>query len=255
VSRDLHGITVVRTHLPGREVISEQLDRPRFAWGEGKENTAHVLPLSKNRPERNEDLLMSIDNDRPAAIDATYYTGADGSCSAWRVMVKLVDRQNKLSKTRLDLPENKKRVRIEATIDRDELHSIGIKSLDDLKAFRFQTLQGRYFQFRLPTFVAVTNLPSGPKTALAAAWQERRRTKFLNGGVVGLKAMDDANERMRLAKRKSMRKTLAPGRNLNPIRRSGTGSNTTLVSYDALTRRVSMALRHLGNQVRASGRV
>jgi hypothetical protein len=117
-------------------------------------------------------------------------------------MVKLVDRQNRLSKTRLDLPENKKRVRIEATINRDELRRIGIETLGDLKAFPFQTLQGRYYQFRLPTFAEVTNLPSIPHAAFTAAWQKQRRIKFLNSGVVGLKAMDEANDRLRTARRR-----------------------------------------------------
>ena len=231
--------------------ISEPLDRPRFSWGEGPANTAHVLPRSRNAAA-SDDALAGVEKDQPVAVDATYYVGAHGSSSAWRIMIKIMDRQNRLSGTRLDLPEKERRVRIEVTLDRSELRRLGLDTLTSLKAFRFQTLQGGYFQFRLPTFEDVSSLPAGPQAAIASRWEKQRRQKFQNTGVVGLKAMDEASEVQRTARRTEMRKSLSPGTKLRPVRRVGKGPSSTLVAYKDLTDRVLMALRHLGQRVRKS---
>lgn len=243
---------LVRTHLPGRDVISDPRDRPRSAWGQGSKNSAHVLPFSGKTLERGDELLSSVDNDLPAPFDSTHYVGARDARSAWRTMVKLVDSQNRAAGTHRDLPENEKRVRIEVTINSDDLSRLGVRTLDDLTTYRFQTLQGDFFQFRLPTFADTASLPADHLRVIAAEREKQRRTKFLNSGVVGLKAMDDSNSRIRTRKRPEMKRSLPDGKTLRPARRPGTGFYGTLVVYDGLTRRVLTALRHLGNRIKTS---
>lgn len=241
---------LIRSHLPGRDVISELSDRPRFTWGKGKGKTAHVLAAQKSKPERNNELLLATCKDRPAVADSSYYVGAKEASPSWRTMTKIMDQQNKATGTRLILPENERRVRIEVTLSNTELRSIGIDTMATLMAFRFQTFQGLYFQFRLPTFVDAGALPKGNHATLSHLRENERRTKFLNSGVVGLKAMDDARARRTGELQMTMR-TQARKIGNAPAGRS-TPQEVPMIAYKALTARVLMALRHLGDRVGAA---
>ncbi|MER8857019.1 hypothetical protein NKI09_05070 [Mesorhizobium sp. M0757] len=241
---------LVRSHLPGRDVISEPSDRPRFTWGKGTGKTAHVLAAQKGSPDRSDELLLATDNDRPAVADSSYYVGAKKASPSWRTMTKIMDQQNKATGKHFILPKNERRVRIEVTLSNTELRSIGIDTMASLMAFRFQTFQGRYFQFRLPTFADAGALPKGSHATLSHLREDERRTKFLNSGVVGLKAMDDARARRTGELQKSMRlEAIQAGDNLTARL---TNEPAPMVAYKALTKRVLMALRHLGDRVGAA---
>jgi hypothetical protein len=241
---------LVRSHLPGRDVISDLSDRPRFTWGDGKRKTAHVLAAQKGRPDRNDELLLAIDKDRPAVADSSYYVGAKTTSPSWRIMTKIMDQQNKATGKHLILPENERRVRIEVTLSNTELRSIGIDTVASLTAFRFQTFQGLYFQFRLPTFADAGAQQKGNRATLSHLRENERRTKFLNSGVVGLNAMDDARARRTGALQMTLR-TEAREIGNAPAARS-TPQEVPMVAYKALTARVLMALRHLGDRVGAA---
>lgn len=238
---------VVRSHLPSRDVFSTEPDRPRFAWGSGEDKTRHVLAYRRSAPERSDELLLNTELDSPATIDSTYYVGALGSGSAWRTMIKLVDKQNRTSGTKLTLPEDERRVRIEVTLAEHELGQIGIASLEDLRKFRFQTFQGKYFSFFLPSFAS--SQATGVGKLAGTLLQDRRRERFLNAGVLGLQAMDQA---WRRRSKKARRETLGSSSPLPALRRAGTGSTSTVLRYEALTDQVVQALRHLGRRVQAS---
>jgi hypothetical protein len=241
---------LVRCHLPGRDVMSAKRDRPRFAWGEDEGESRFVLPLNSKRPHIKDRMLVSIEGDDPPAVDATYYTGARESQSSWRTMVKVLDRQNRETGTRIELPEEQRRVRIEVTLGKGELEELGLRTLADLPEFRWQTLQGRYFQFRLPTFADVSQMPQTATRLVKEMREDRRRKKFINAGVVGLKAMDDAQRRLNENQRQKANKSAVPGRKLPSARRSGAGFHGTLVAYEELTNPVIWALRHLGERMR-----
>src|SRR5690606_15566861 len=130
-----------------------------------------------------------------------------GSASTWRIMTKIIDRQNRHTGTRVELPESERRVRIEVTLNRAELEAINLLALEDLSSFRFQTLQGRYFQFWLPTFNNAPE-PDDPKASITRAIEEGRVKKFLQTGVLGLRAMDEARDRIAADRRKKMKKAL-----------------------------------------------
>ncbi|MBZ9857068.1 hypothetical protein LB566_25070 [Mesorhizobium sp. CA13] len=237
---------LVRSHLPSRNVIDEPADRPRFAWGKGDDDNRHVLGYDQRHPERSDAFLLNPAKDEPAAFDATYYVGAKGSRSAWRTMVKVLDKQNIATGTRKVLLERERRVRLEVTVNESELRDMGIKTIMDLAAYRFQRLQGRYFKFAVPTFPQLATEPAEKRRPLLEFSWKRRLQRFLNAGVVGLEAWDEAWRR----KKKQTRKE-ALGTNL-PLGLTSvmTGSSSTLKDYNELTRKVIQALRHIDDRMR-----
>ncbi|PBB39610.1 hypothetical protein [Mesorhizobium sp. WSM3868] len=240
---------LVRSHLPSRDVIDKPLDRPRFAWKKGRTGTSYVLGDDPRRPDRSDAFLLDPAKDRPATIDSTYYAGAEGTRSSWRTMVKLLDKQNIATGTREVLPEEKKRVRIEVTIDKDELDEMGIRGIEDLADFKFQRFQGRYFKFRVPTFPELAYEPAEKRRPLLEILWKKRLQRFLNAGVVGLEAWDDA---WRRKKKRTRKETLKSGLPLG-LTSIMTGSSSTLMDYNELTRRVIAALRHIDDRMRLKG--
>ncbi|APH73402.1 hypothetical protein [Aquibium oceanicum] len=238
---------LARTHLPSRDVMSQPDDRPRFVATDqrGEIRTVHVLASKKGVRRLDDELLMRNDKDIPATIDSTYYTGAAGSSSSWRLMVKRIDQQNKTTGAVLKLPEDEVRVRLEVTMLEQELSELGLRKLNELEKFRFQTLQGSFFQFRLPTFRQVDETEKPHLRAVKEDFETKRMTKFLQAGVVGLEAMDAARKRqaraIRIASRVSEKPLPAPRR-----------VASSLTIYDEMTKKVVQALRHLQGRQRRS---
>jgi hypothetical protein len=241
---ELFGV-VARTHLPSRDVVSQPDDRPRFvARGQnGETQTRHVLASRKGIRDLDDGLLIRTDKDIAATVDSTYYTGAAGSSCSWRLMVKRIDRQNKTTGTMRVLPEDEIRVRLEVTVLEPELTKLGIQRLSDLEEFRFQTLQGSFFQFRLPTFLHIDETEK--LRAVRQDLETKRTMKFLQAGVVGLEAMDAARKRQARATREASRVSEKP---LPAPRRLA----SSLTRYDELTKKVVQALRHLQERQRRS---
>jgi len=237
---------LVRSHLPSRDIIDDPFDRPRFAWDRGDDATAYVLGYDKRHPERTDAFLLDPAKDKPAAIDSTYYAGAEGSRCAWRTMIKLLDKQNIGTGTREVLPEDKKRVRIEVTIDEHELDEMGIRTIEDLAGFRFQRFHGRYFKFVLPTFPDLALRPKDRMTLPLEQLRQKRLQRFLNAGVVGLEAWDEA---WRRKKKQTRKDTLKSGIPLAPTSIMA-GDSSSLLDYNELTRKVIQALRHIDDRMR-----
>lgn len=238
---------IARTHLPSRDVIAEPTDRPRFVANDvdGTGVTTHVLAMTKGNRDIDDQLLIQTGKDIAATTDSTYYAGAKDSPSAWRLMTKRMDQQNKATGTVRKLPDDEIRVRLEVTILKLELASAGLHNLEDLAGFRFQTFQGSYFRFRLPTF-QIAEAASRPHLVAVRQDLERKRlTKFLNAGVVGLEAMDAARRRTV----KTMRKPSSTDR---AGRAAPRRLRSSLTSYEELTKKVVQALRHLGERQRKS---
>ncbi|OWV91020.1 hypothetical protein [Rhizobium sp. R693] len=244
---------LTRHFVTGRDVIMNLRDRPRFAFGRGPKATRSVIYSRIGVPDRiNEHFLVSDDRDRAPFVDSNYYVGAKEAAARWRIMDKVIDTQNIAAGTADRLEEQKKRVRIEVTLDQPELVALGVHSLGDLERLNFSRLQGRYFRFMLPTFEDATRMGPGRRAAIAM-WQDRQRTaKFSNAGVIGLKTMDDMlARRFREVRKKARLDLKARGLNLRPIPRVAGGQWGTLVAYDELNDRVTVALRHLGERAAA----
>lgn len=247
--------TVLTRHLwANRDVISNRLNRPRFAWGTGDDETDHVLKHLKDQPKPvNEHFLVSTERDRAPFTDATYYVGAERETVRWRIMDKVIDTQNHQAGTATLLDEADKRVRIEVTLDRPAVKALGVTYLEELGRLRFATLQGRFFTFMLPTFLDTGKVDRSINSAIKVWHDQQRIAKFQKTGVIGLKAMDDARERQTTRLRKQERGLLvAKGLKMKRPPRVGTQKARTFLAYDELNGRVSDALRHLGSRVAAA---
>lgn len=240
---------LVRAHLPSRDVMTDPFDRPRFTWAKGDDGTAYVLGHNKRHPDRSDAFLLDPAKDRPAAIDSTYYAGAKGSRSAWRTMIKILDKQNIATGTREVLPRKDWRVRIEVTVDENELTKLGIRTIKDLAGFRFQRFHGEYFKFVLPTFPDLACQPEEKRGLALAQLRQTRLQRFLNAGVVGLEAWDEAWRRNKEQTRKKTIKSDLPLAKTSVM----AGSSSTLLIYDELTTSAIQALRHIGDRMRLKG--
>ncbi|RWO41331.1 MAG: hypothetical protein EOS11_18305 [Mesorhizobium sp.] len=240
---------LVRSHLPSRDVIDEPADRPRFAWDTGDDATRYVLGYDPRHPDRSDAFLLDPTKDKPAAIDSTYYAGAKGSQCAWRTMIKLLDKQNIATGAREVLPEEERRVRIEVTVDKGELNEMGIRSIEDLAGFKFQRFHGRYFKFVLPTFPDVAYEPEEKRRLPLELLRKTRLQRFLNAGVVGLEAWDEAWRRKKKQTRKETLKSDLP----LALTSIMAGSSSSLKDYNEITRKVIQALRHIDDRMRLKG--
>ena len=245
-------MVLTRHFHPKRDVLSAPLDRPRFSI-KRKTKPIFVLGSKDGRRKLDDDQLVSLESDRTPFVDSTYYVGADDADVQWSVMDKIIDTQNPAEGTYVTLDEHEKRVRIEVTLDRTAVAQLGVEGLTDLSALQFSRLQSKFFSFVLPTFIDSPRMPPGFRTA-SQAWRERyRMMKFINAGVIGLAAMEDAMERqmkkLRLQVRGDLRRK---GLTVKPIPRVGSGSAGTFVAYAELNERVAVALRHLEERVAAS---
>ncbi|RMC34402.1 hypothetical protein [Paracoccus alkanivorans] len=111
-----------------------------------------------------------------------------------RLMDKLIDTQNRKAGTADVSEDHRKRVRIEVTLKGIELHSLGLDRLPDLRDFKFTTLQGKYFQFKLPTFPVDMEESKSGLDAVKAERKIWRVKTFARTGIVGLMAMEAERE-------------------------------------------------------------
>lgn len=244
---------LTRHFFTDADILSEDRDRPRFAWGQETPFREFVIAARPGDSRANEHFLRSAEGDHSPHVDATYYVGAKEAHRRWRVMDKVVDRQNKSAGTSLQLDEFSKRVRIEVTLDRAELRELGVTHIEDFRELSFSGLQGRYFRFVLPTFRKAASKAPSARLAFQLRRDQERWLKFRNAGAIGLRAMDDALERQVKTLRRAIQKDVqARGLKLKPLERVGGGKFGSFVSYDTLNRRVETALRHLGERVAAS---
>ena len=238
-----------RTILPKFDFLTDADSRPRSSIGEstgGKHDMNNRKLLPFGRPHENDLLLWHRHEDHHAPwLDGTMYIGAKRDNVMIRPQDKESDQQNKAANTFVALSENQKRVRIEVTLQGQALLDNGIFELSALKDFSFARLQGKFFQFMLPTFPAHRITP-GSWLGSAKHYLEGYRARgFLKSGMLGLDFMDAQRTINTDQITNDMQRSV--GRRCITIRRqrSGTGHNRDYVAYDELNRCVATALRLL----------
>ncbi|MGV8832749.1 MAG: hypothetical protein ACOH2N_12305 [Devosia sp.] len=234
-----------RQLAPNQNVYSKRSAMPRVSWGVGHRWARVQEPGagSFNDPYR---FAVNEFTSVPGA-DTTSYFGAKGSDDMVRVMDKIVDEQNTHAGTFRALPPEEQRCRIEVTLKQAKLASMGIKQLDDVALFKFATLQGAYFQFKLAT-VPSRHVSVGPVTARL---ERQRVQKFLMTGICGLVKMDQTRLEHYKKTRPAIRKDLASrGRHLAGHPRAGSGPNGTAVAFEDLCKTVQTALANLSRRLR-----
>jgi len=253
-----------RTIFTGRDITSNRNSRPRTVFG--KKATKTVSPVvavagsAKTTPKSfclipwpnnktiTEAACIRPERYRTPAIDGTMYLGAEDDDVMIKLMDKIIDTQH-VNGTFVALTDNRKRVRVEVTLQGEEPARIGLTDLASLQGFKFTRLQGEYFQFKLPTFV-VDDGSAPSATGLAKAMhQANRKIVFQKAGTVGLMVMDAARIRWRATEMPNMKKTLGlMGLKRKKTNRVGTGTTEALTSYSALNKKMALALRDLGHR-------
>lgn len=238
-------VGVLFRHLAPDTVVFATPDAmPRHSWGVGH-RWARVQKIGSSS-----DPYAFAVNDTTSSpgADTTSYFGAKNSDAMIRVMDKVVDRQNTYTDTREVLAAEDQRCRVEVTLKQSKLAALGIRHIGDVSRFRFATLQGQYFQFKLAT-VRRLDGRAGP----VPVYRERQRVqKFLQTGVSGLAKMDQVLLEHDTAIRPLVRRSLAArGKTLPGRPRTGSGPYGTAVAYEELCKTVQAALANLSRKLRA----
>ncbi len=121
----IHGV-LIRHLFPTTKVLRSNRTWPRFTPGSIK-STDYII--SRNESDDSLDIgdRMSPGLDRIVPYGSTYYVGErDDPRAFWRVQNKVLDKQNKVAGTKDELPEDKKRVRIEVTLGSEGCREIGL---------------------------------------------------------------------------------------------------------------------------------
>ncbi len=168
--------------------------------------------------------------DRIVLYGSTYYVRErDDPRAFWRIQNKVLDKQNKAAGTRDELPEDRKRVRIEVTLGREGCREIGLERLTDLEKLGIARLQKSFFQLMKPTFPIISpSTVRATSTAVKRKVEEYRRERFLNAGVLGLQIREDAKEELRALEMPIIRKLHRRNGTKMPVRvRAGSGEHGT----------------------------
>lgn len=247
-----------RTIFTHRDIVTKKGSRPRSTTKSAISETIG-LDLPDVKKLQNRKLLIEGSSGKPnynyavpenhpiPFIDGTMYFGAQKDDVMIKIMHKTIDEQKPARKsseaTVKTLFEIEGRVRIEVAILGKELDEIGFRNLEDLQGFKFSTLQGRYFQFKLPTFREASNLVSSGASATLAEIEKRRAEIFLKSGVVGLNANEEerANERARMLP--SMREAFRDAGRTLKRKRTGQGETGKFVAYAELNHFAARAFR------------
>lgn len=186
---------------------------------------------------------MVPDNHVVPFVDATMYIGArDDDDVMIRIMDKVKDKQHP-DGTFDALPDDQKRVRIEARLKGIALLPLGITDVPSLRRMKITSIKKRYFQFRLPTFAQ-------PKSTSAAdvmhntkeVWRARA---FLRSGITALMAMDAASADYMQTLRPGLTKTLRARKSSGARASAGRRLAAAFVSWEGLNRKVDAAFQQL----------
>lgn len=247
----MHGV-LVRHFFPTTRVLRSNLMWPRFMPGSIKKTD---YTIGRNESDESLDIgdRMTPGLDRPALYGSTYYVGErDDPRAFWRIQNKALDKQNKTAGTRDELPDDKKRIRIEVTLGQEGCREIGLENFNDLETLMITRLQKGFFQFMKPSFAIVRPGSARPRSAaVKRKVEEYRRERFLNAGVLGLQIREDAREELRALHLPGIKKWhRTRGGKMPPRARTGVGPYGTMVVYEDLARVVERALAGLQRRVR-----
>ncbi len=238
-------VGVLFRHLaPELQVFTSRTSMPRFAWG----NDHRWLLIQKSGRGSDPFTFAVNDTVNSPGADTTIYFGDKDSASMVRVMDKVVDRQNRHAETHEVLALKDRRCRVEVTLKQSKLAALGIRHIADVSRFKFATLQGTYFQFKLAT---VRRLDGGAGPLLL--YRERQRVKkFLHTGISGLAKMDQMLLEQNALTRPLHRRSLAvKGKRLSGRARTGSGPYGTAVAFEQLCKSVQYALANLSRKLKA----
>ena len=230
-----------RTIWTNRDIWTNSNSRPRSIIGMKKVDVFKLLP----RPDDIYDHMTKPTQElcKEPFADGTMYLGAEDDDVMIRVMDKVKDGQHP-DGTFIALTDQTSRARIEVTLKVAELLRIGLTDIASLRQFKLTEVQGRYFQFRLPTF-AIRQNPKRTIDVISNNEEARRADAYLRSGNLAVMLRDEARlARWKTLKRRITNLTRASG-GVSVIKKTSRLSTNTFVAYRALDRKVAVAIRHL----------
>ncbi|RJE80013.1 hypothetical protein DWB67_09985 [Paracoccus sp. JM45] len=228
-----------RTIWTSRDILTNSNSRLRSVWKKQSDGVQKLLPELQHDDARGR--RANSENHRAPFIDGTMYLGARHDDVMLRLMEKVKDRQ-RFDGSYDDLNEPSKRVRIEVTLKGSELTSVGITDIASLRRLKLTSMQGRYFQFKLPTFKR--HVDHGLSGTLQAFQEEERARVFHTTGVMGLSVMDSALALQRKRSWPGVRKNLR-SMNRKALRTQMPRLAAPFIAFERLNMKVSLALRSL----------
>lgn len=230
-----------RTIWTGRDIWSNKNSLPRVIFAKGSKGVRKLLRApTKWEPDLS---ALTPDAHEIPPMDATMYLGAKADDLMIRLMDKVVDTQHP-DGSFTDLTEDRKRVRVEATLRGVELLAISVTDIASLKALRTSRLQKRYFQFRLPTFSTRTQIRTA-SDVLQIEKQRWRAKTWLRAGLVGLMAMDRASETFLKTQKRDMAQAARRIKGPAPRVFAGERLADAFVAWDEMNHKVNGALTAL----------
>lgn len=242
-----------RTYFAETARWQNDLDMPRTT----AENVSKSVPKPETRyltPEmgasRNSSWTVRPKPDEFTSpfLEGTMYLGAKDTSGMIRLQNKVKDQQYPEKGTFNALGADEARARVEVTLQACDLEPLGLRKLRDLESFRYTKLQRKYFQFMLPTF-ADENPEKSSAVNAVVGWDEQQRADiFLRSGLLALLRRDEVWRDYKDSERPELKKVfLRQGR---PVarNRTGSGSRSTMISYELLNKEVATAFRHLGER-------
>lgn len=241
-----------RTYCAKHDVYDDPMSRPRFFGAAGKKRfLQRWFKHTNGRTDMiAQDAWLDPLRSNVPPVDATMYFGPKEGDVQIKIMSKVSDQRKRDKKKVIALSDEAKRARIEVTLRGDALSRHGLNTLSDLKDFRFNTLQGDYFHFALPTFqerkTGIARHPGFP--AVHEALNERREQHFLRTGIAGLGYVERARSEWMTREPdeghshlRTLRQHLKARGSFLKRDRSG----HDLVAYEALNEMVQVALKGL----------
>ncbi|OWY08735.1 hypothetical protein B6V74_13005 [Thioclava sp. F42-5] len=233
-----------RTIWTDRDVWAKADSRPRSTHGRGAQATRKLSP-SPELDDFNRSRLAAENHEHPA-IDGTMYLGAKSDAVMIRLMDKVIDTQRP-DGTYLDLPENKKRVRVETTITGTELERLGVSDIPSLQNLRPEDLQRHYFRFMLPTFAHCS--PPTTRTAMLGLVKDTARANtYLRSGVTGLASMEAGKKKATAKAARGMTRVLRTRGTGRARKRGNHRLRPPLVAWAEMNRNAHVALVNLGKR-------
>ena len=176
---------LLRHFIPPEGALTKLGDQARcFSKKHGRSKTNRIIGYSE-KVRRHLDLNF----DQTPFVDGTTYFGAKHASAMWRIMNKIKDCQNPEKGEYVSLTEKQSRARIEVCLQAEPLHSLGLKTLDDLRGFNFDSLRTTYFQFKLATTAYVEPGKADPLKGVWLGRQSMELERFMAAGVYGVNVL------------------------------------------------------------------
>lgn len=237
--RDVMVGLLQRHFLPPQGVMERKYDQARCFTKVGDvRRTYRILEYSDSEAAHPE---LDLDYDEAPRVDGTTYFCGDDAPVLWRIMHKVRDCQKPAEGEYIDLTEKQSRARIEICLREKPLRDLGLKTIDDLRGFNFDTLRTTHFNFKLATVTQAHPKMDSIDRVVSSFRRPLEMRRFISAGVYGVDVLQRGWLKGGQEQRENLRgKGLRRRRRKQPIFNNG-----LTVAYEEMNRRVQNAFARL----------